>query len=149
MRAVLQRVTEASVAVENTICGRIGPGLLVLLGIAKDDTLDDVKWLVNKIVHLRIFEDVLGKMNLSVHELDLELLVISQFTLYGNCLRGRRPEFLQAANPEQAKPLYEQFITLMQKQSKKPVQEGSFGAKMAVELLNDGPVTIILDTKER
>jgi len=149
MRVVLQRVKEASVAVEKHVCGRIGPGLLVLLGIAKEDTLDDLKWLVNKIVHLRIFQDALGKMNLSVKDLDLEILVISQFTLYGNCLRGRRPEFLQAADPEQAKSLYKQFVVLIGQFINKPIQEGAFGEKMAVSLINDGPVTILLDTKER
>lgn len=149
MRAVIQRVQEASVVVEGHLCSRIGPGFLVLLGISKDDTMSEVLWLVQKIVHLRLFSDEKGSLQFSVQDLDLELLVVSQFTLYGNCLRGRRPDFLEAARPEHAEHLYEEFIQKASLHLKKPIQTGRFGEKMSVSLINDGPITIILDTKDR
>jgi D-tyrosyl-tRNA(Tyr) deacylase len=143
MRLVIQRVKEASVKVEGEIIGKIGPGLLVLLGIHKDDTSDLIAPLVDKIMVLRIFEDEAGKMNLSVQDIDGEILIVSQFTLYGNCKSGRRPDFFEAAPSAQAKPLYEQFIQEVEKRFKKP-QTGQFGAYMEVGLVNDGPVTLII-----
>ncbi|MBS0635841.1 MAG: D-tyrosyl-tRNA(Tyr) deacylase [Verrucomicrobia bacterium] len=145
MRAVIQRVAKAKVTVEDEIVGKIDAGLLVLLGIQHSDSDKETKWLVDKIVNLRIFADDDGKMNLSVKDLGLGLLVISQFTLYGNCLSGRRPDFIQAARPEHAMPLYEDFIKKMNAALGYSVQTGRFGAKMQVELINDGPVTFFLE----
>lgn len=147
MRAVLQRVTRASVRVEDSIVGEIGGGLLVLLGIAQDDTERDVKYLAEKIAGLRIFEDAEGKMNLSVVETDGALLVVSQFTLYGDVRRGRRPSWIEAAQPETAEPLYENFVTEARRYVAR-VATGSFRRMMQVELVNDGPVTILLDSRK-
>jgi D-tyrosyl-tRNA(Tyr) deacylase len=148
MRAVLQRVSHARVTVGDETTGQIGPGLLVLLGIHGSDTAEDVSWLADKIVGLRIFADDAGKMNRSVADVGGGVLVVSQFTLYGDCRKGRRPSFVGAAPPEKAIPLYEAFINAV-KALGVPVATGRFGAMMAVELLNDGPVTLILDTNDR
>ncbi len=145
MRAVVQRVSRASVAVDGKVVGAIGRGLLVLLGVRREDTAKDADYLVDKILGLRIFPDEDGKMNLSVRETGGGVLVISQFTLYGDCRRGKRPSFDLAAPPEQAKELYEYFVQAA-REAGKPIESGIFQAYMAVELVNDGPVTIILDS---
>lgn len=147
MRAVLQRVTRASVRVEDEVVGEIGGGLLVLLGIAQDDVERDVDYLVEKITQLRIFEDADGKMNLSVMEIGGALLVVSQFTLYGDARRGRRPSWIEAAQPLLAETLYESFVTKAGRHVKE-VATGSFRRMMQVELVNDGPVTILLDSRK-
>jgi D-tyrosyl-tRNA(Tyr) deacylase len=145
MRAVLQRVTRASVRVEGETVGEIGQGLVVLLGIAQTDTVQDVKYLVEKIVALRIFEDAQERMNLSLTDVEGALLVVSQFTLYGDARRGRRPSWSDAAPPEIAEPLYESFVAEARR-SVARVATGSFRRMMEVELVNDGPVTILLDS---
>jgi D-tyrosyl-tRNA(Tyr) deacylase len=147
MRAVLQRVTRASVKVEGEAVGEIGGGLLVLLGIAQDDTERDAGYLLGKILGLRIFDDDAGHMNLSVIETGGALLIVSQFTLYGDARRGRRPSWSDAAAPEIAEPLYELFVELARR-SAAPVSTGSFRKMMQVELINDGPVTILLDSRK-
>ena len=147
MRAVLQRVSRASVAVGDEVVGAIGRGLLVLLGVAPDDTEDDVRRLADKVVGLRIFADEADKMNRSVADVGGGVLVVSQFTLYGDCRKGRRPSCVGAAGPEIAVPLYEAFVNAIRAQGV-PVATGRFGAMMNVELVNDGPVTLILDTRE-
>lgn len=144
MRAVVQLVKQASVTVDGRITGSIKAGLLVLLGIHKDDTPGKTSWLVQKLIHLRIFSDEQGKMNRSVLDIGGEILVVSQFTLYGNCNSGRRPDFLEAARPEIAKPIYEKFTREIAAEMGK-VQTGEFGAYMEVSLINDGPVTLILE----
>jgi D-tyrosyl-tRNA(Tyr) deacylase len=146
MRAVIQRVSRASVTIDGEIVGSIGPGLLVLLGITHADTTEQARWLAEKIVNLRIFNDDDGKMNRSVADIDGSLLVVSQFTLYGDAQKGRRPSFIGAARPEYATALYEQFIVTLLEQGV-PVQTGRFGAMMQVELVNDGPVTLIVETE--
>ncbi len=145
MRAVVTRVTRASVSIDGQIHGQIGRGFLVLLGITHNDTEAQAKKLADKICSLRIFEDEEGKMNRGLESVDGALLVVSQFTLYGNCRRGRRPDFLEAARPETAIPLYETFLTLCREKGF-PVECGVFGADMKVDSLNDGPLTLILDT---
>lgn len=147
MKAVIQRVKKASVTVEGSVIGAIQEGLLVLLGISKEDTKEEVKKFVNKILGLRIFADENGKTNLSLQEINGELLVVSQFTLYADCKKGRRPSFVNAGDPEVANELYEFFITLAKEKVEK-VEHGSFGADMKVELLNDGPFTIVLDSRD-
>ena len=149
MRAVIQRVSEASVNIEKVVHNVIGNGLLVLLGIEEADNQEDINWLVNKITGLRIFNDAAGVMNLSVEEVDGELLVISQFTLHANTKKGNRPSYIKAANPEVAIPLYEEFVQLIYLKTGKQVKTGLFGADMKVALVNDGPVTIIIDTKNK
>ena len=144
MKALIQRVSSASVVVENEVVGKIGKGLLIFLGIRKDDTAKEADLLAEKIAHLRIFTDDAGKMNLSMKELQLEALVVSQFTLYAN-LSGRRPDFIQAAPPGQAEPLYQEFTCALQKKIHQPIATGRFGAKMDVQLVNDGPVTLLLE----
>jgi len=146
MRAVLQRVSRARVLVEGEVVGAIGPGLLVLLGVAPDDTPADVTWLADKVVGLRIFADAEGKMNRSVAEIGGSVLIVSQFTLYGDCRKGRRPSFIGAAPPEIAVPLYEAFVEAVRALGV-PTAIGRFGAMMEVELVNAGPVTLILDSK--
>ncbi len=146
MRAVLQRVTEARVTVDGNITGEIAAGLLVLLGVSKLDTEADAEFLVQKIVHLRIFEDENGKMNRSVLDAGGALLVVSQFTLYGDCRKGRRPSFDDAAGAEQARALYEHFIALACRAGIR-VETGIFQAHMAVSLVNDGPVTLIVESR--
>lgn len=149
MRVVLQRVTEASVAVEGKIIGEIGLGFMILLGIEQTDTQEDLHWLVKKIVAMRVFGDENGLMNKSIGEVDGRLLVISQFTLHASTKKGNRPSFISAARPEQAIPLYEQFIRELELETNKPVEHGIFGADMKVSLVNDGPVTIIMDSKQK
>ena len=146
MRAVLQRVSRARVLVEGEVVGAIGPGLLVLLGVAPDDTPADVTWLADKVVGLRIFADAEGKMNRSVAEIGGSVLIVSQFTLYGDCRKGRRPSFIGAAPPEIAVPLYEAFVEAVRALGV-PTAMGRFGAMMEVEVVNAGPVTLILDSK--
>ncbi|HEY0406914.1 MAG TPA: D-aminoacyl-tRNA deacylase [Pyrinomonadaceae bacterium] len=147
MRAVLQRVTRACVRVEDEVVGEIGGGLLVLLGIAQDDTERDVKYLAEKIAQLRIFDDAKGRMNLSLMETQGALLVVSQFTLYGDVRRGRRPSWIEAAQPAAAEPLYESFVNELRRHVAE-VATGSFRSMMQVELVNDGPVTILLDSRK-
>jgi D-tyrosyl-tRNA(Tyr) deacylase len=146
MRAVVQRVAEARVRIAGEVVGDIGRGLLVLLGVTQADTPDNARWLADKIVGLRIFADAEDKMNLSVADVQGGVLVVSQFTLYGDCAKGRRPSFVDAAPPEIAIPLYEKFIDGVKAQGI-PVATGRFGAMMRVELVNDGPVTLIIDSK--
>ena len=148
MRAVLQRVSRAAVVIDGETAGAIGWGLLVLLGVAPTDTPADAQWLAEKIAGLRIFNDEAGKMNLSVADVGGAVLVVSQFTLYGACRKGRRPSFIGAAPPEVAVPLYEVFINALRSLGL-PTATGRFGAMMQVELINEGPVTLILDTTER
>ncbi len=148
MKAVVQRVKIAHVTVNSQIVGQIEGGLLVFLGVEHADTSRQVSWLAEKIAHLRIFADDQDKMNLSVKELGRDVLVISQFTLYGNCHGGRRPDFIQAAAPEVAQGLYNEFAEAMARLIGRPVQTGCFGAKMQVHLVNDGPVTLIIDTEK-
>lgn len=147
MRAVIQRVTSSSVCVNGNIIGKIGIGFNVLIGISKDDTLEDLKYIKDKIINLRVFHDENDKMNLSLLDIQGEILVISQFTLYGDCRKGRRPNFMEAQGGEEAKKLYEEFIELL-KTSDLKVECGEFGADMKVEINNDGPVTILLDSKK-
>jgi D-tyrosyl-tRNA(Tyr) deacylase len=146
MRAVIQRVTRASVTIDGEIVGEIGKGLVVLLGIARDDTTQDADYLVPKIVALRIFDDAEGRMNVSVKDIDGGLLVVSQFTLYGDVRRGLRPSWSDAAPPEIAEPLYDYFVESSRKLLGR-VETGSFRKMMQVELVNDGPVTILLDSR--
>lgn len=147
MRLVIQRVKNAQVTVEDKIIGKINEGLLVLLGVKSTDSKQNVDYLVKKLVNLRIFSDEKGKMNLSLNDIDGELLIVSQFTLYANCNDGNRPSFVEAAKPEFAAPLYEYFIDECKKKVS-VVQTGKFQADMKIQLLNDGPVTIILNSKE-
>lgn len=149
MRAVVQRVKQSSVIVDDEIVAEIGKGLLVLLGISKDDGINDIKWLADKIVHLRIFEDELGKMNKSVLEIGGELLVVSQFTLYGDCRKGRRPSFSESANPEIAQLLYNDLLSYLKENYHINVKNGIFQAQMIVNIVNDGPVTLLLDSKKQ
>lgn len=144
MKIVAQRVKEASVEVEGRIVGRIGKGILVLLGIHKEDNADKISWFVNKLVNLRLFSDADDKMNLSVKDVNGGLLIVSQFTLYGNCNNGRRPDFFESANADKAKPLYEKFIMELKKEMAN-VETGEFGAYMNIHLINDGPVTFVLE----
>ena len=147
MRAVVTRVTRASVSIDGTVRGSIGPGFLILLGVTHDDTQAQAAKLADKICGLRIFEDENGKMNLGLDAVQGQLLIVSQFTLYGSCRHGRRPDFLAAARPETAIPLYESFIALCREKGFH-VETGEFGADMQVFSQNDGPVTILLDTEE-
>jgi D-tyrosyl-tRNA(Tyr) deacylase len=147
MRAVIQRVTAARVTVGGEVVGAIGPGLLVLLGVAPSDGPDEVRWLADKVVGLRVFRDDADKMNRGVADVGGGVLVVSQFTLYGDCRKGRRPSFIGAAPPEQAEQLYEAFVEAV-KALGVPTATGRFGAMMQVELTNDGPVTLILDTAD-
>jgi D-aminoacyl-tRNA deacylase len=148
MIAVIQRVAQSSVTVNHETIGKINCGILVLLGVARDDETADADYLANKIVHLRIFEDDHGKMNRSLMEINGEMLVVSQFTLLGDCRKGRRPSFIAAADPGKANRLYEYFVEAVRRQNVK-VQTGRFQAMMAVSLVNDGPVTLILESPPR
>ena len=149
MLAVLQRVSEASVTIEGAVKGKIGKGLLILLGITHNDTTEDIDWLAKKLVNMRIFGDAEGKMNLALSDVGGNILLISQFTLHASTKKGNRPSFIEAARPETAVPLYEATIKALEKELGKPIQTGEFGADMKVSLLNDGPVTIIIDSKNR
>ena len=149
MRAVIQRVQHASVTIESQVHGHIGKGLLIFLGICEEDHMEDVEWLVKKIVGLRIFDDEAGVMNRSVMEEDGEALVVSQFTLYASYKKGNRPSWFRAARHEISIPLYEAFCRRLSEAMGKPVGTGEFGADMKVELLNDGPVTICMDTHNK
>lgn len=149
MRAVIQRVTRASVTIERKVHGQIDNGLLVLIGIEDADTQGDIEWLSNKIVNLRIFNDEKGVMNTSVKDLKGNILLISQFTLHGSTKKGNRPSYIRASKPEVAIPIYEKMIRQLSNDLGKLIQTGIFGADMKVELLNDGPVTIVIDTKIR
>ena len=147
MRAVIQRVSEAAVTIDGQLKSEIKSGLLILLGIEENDTDYDIDWLANKIIQLRIFSDADGKMNLSVQDINGDILVISQFTLFASTKKGNRPSFLRAAKPEIAIPLYEQFLSVMKTNFGKEIYSGEFGTDMKVELINDGPVTITIDSK--
>lgn len=149
MRLVIQRVIEASVEIEKKIYSQIGHGLLVLIGIVNEDTQDDINWLVNKMVNLRIFNDDNGVMNKSLLDIDGNLLIVSQFTLHASTKKGNRPSYIQAAKPDVAIPLYHSFLKASELQLNKVVKTGEFGADMKVQLVNDGPVTIIIDSKNR
>jgi D-aminoacyl-tRNA deacylase len=149
MRAVIQRVSRASVTIDDNVRSSIGAGLLVLAGIEESDNEKDVEWLCHKIVQLRIFDDANGVMNLSVPEIGGNILVVSQFTLHAKTRKGNRPSYIRAARPEVAIPLYNKFTDLLSDLMGKPVGTGEFGAMMQVELVNDGPVTIIIDTREK
>jgi D-tyrosyl-tRNA(Tyr) deacylase len=147
MRAVIQRVKSAEVYVAGQLSGKIGNGLLVFVGVAKGDGENDVSFMVSKLPELRIFEDASGKFNLSLKEMGGEILIVSQFTLYGDCRKGRRPSFTEAEEPAAAKNLYNRLISKLREQEI-PVQTGEFQAKMEVHLINDGPVTLLLDSKK-
>lgn len=147
MRAVVQKVSSSKVTVDGEVVGQINQGLMVLLGVTHDDTSKDVEYMVDKVTNLRIFEDEEGKMNLSLKDVGGEILAVSQFTLYGDARRGRRPSFSDAARPEVANPLYEEFIEKVKNQGIK-VGTGKFGAHMMVDLTNDGPVTILLESRK-
>ena len=149
MRAVIQRVSSASVSIGGVVHSEIGKGLLILLGIEETDTDQDIEWLAGKITRLRIFDDEAGVMNLSVKDIDAEAIVVSQFTLHASTKKGNRPSYIKAARPETAIPLYEQFVKQLETELGKSVGTGKFGAMMNVELVNDGPVTIIIDTKNK
>ena len=149
MRTVLQRVSEATVSIGGKVHGAIGPGILCLLGISPDDTTDDIEWMVKKITQLRIFDDANGVMNLSVLDTGGEVLVVSQFTLFASTKKGNRPSYIKAADPDIAIPLYESFVKSLSTALQRPVPTGEFGADMQVSLLNDGPVTIIIDSKNK
>jgi len=147
MRAVVQKVSSSKVTVDEEVVGKINQGLMVLLGVTHDDTSKDVDYMVDKITNLRIFEDAQGKMNLSLKDVNGEVLAVSQFTLYGDARRGRRPSFSDAARPEVANPLYEEFVQKVKNQGIN-VGTGKFGAHMMVDLTNDGPVTILLESRK-
>jgi D-tyrosyl-tRNA(Tyr) deacylase len=149
MRIILQRVSEASVTVDEKIVGEIGPGLLLFVGIEDEDTDEDLEWLASKIAKMRIFSDEEGKMNHSVKDVDGDILAVSQFTLHASVKKGNRPSFMGAARPEYAIPMYEKFIKILEITSGRTVETGEFGADMKVRLLNDGPVTIFIDSKNR
>ena len=149
MRTIIQRVTKASVRIDNQVTGEIGPGLMVLVGIEEADGAEDIDWLCNKLVQLRIFDDETGVMNKSVKETGGEILVVSQFTLHAKTKKGNRPSYIKAANPEIAVPLYNKFIATLFQLLGKEIKTGIFGAMMQVELINDGPVTIFIDTKNK
>ena len=149
MRAVIQRVTKASVTIEGKINGQIGNGLLVFVGIEDADTNEDIEWLSSKVVNLRIFNDENGVMNISLKDVSGDILLISQFTLHALTKKGNRPSYIKASKPEVAIPLYEKMITQLENDLGKTIQTGIFGADMKVELLNDGPVTIVIDTKNK
>lgn len=147
MKAVVQRVSNASVTIDNNKVASIGSGLLILLGIVDEDTQEDIQWLTRKIANLRIFEDDNGVMNRSLIDIEGDAIVVSQFTLHASTKKGNRPSYIKAAKPEVAIPLYKSFIMQLEQELSKTIQTGQFGADMQVELTNDGPVTIIIDSK--
>lgn len=147
MRILVQRVTKASVTIDNNIKSKIGKGILIFVGIEEADNKEDIEWLTNKIVNLRIFDDESGVMNKSAIETNAEILVVSQFTLHASTKKGNRPSYIKAAKPDISIPLYEEFCNVLSAKIEKPVQTGEFGADMKVELVNDGPVTIWIDSK--
>lgn len=149
MKVVIQRVSKASVSINQQVKSNIGIGLMVLLGIEEADSVEDIDWLCGKIARLRIFDDENGVMNLSVKDINGDVIVVSQFTLHANTKKGNRPSFIKAAKPEIAIPLYEQFVDQLEKDLGKKIQTGEFGAMMQVKLINDGPVTIIIDSKNK
>ncbi len=149
MRVVIQRVSEASVTIEGKIKSSIGLGLLILLGIEETDSQEDSEWLSAKIINLRIFNDAEGVMNVSAKDAGVDIILVSQFTLHASTKKGNRPSYIKAARPEQAIPLYEEMIAQLEKDLGKNIQTGEFGADMKVSLLNDGPVTIMMDSKNK
>jgi D-tyrosyl-tRNA(Tyr) deacylase len=149
MRAVIQRVLEASVTIDDCVVSRIGPGLLIFLGIEEIDNATDVEWLSGKIARMRIFGDPEGKMNLSVAETGGEVMVVSQFTLHASTKKGNRPSFIRAAPPAHSEPLYEAFCAAMERETGRPTARGVFGGDMKIALVNDGPVTIVIDSRAR
>ncbi|MGY8932223.1 MAG: D-aminoacyl-tRNA deacylase [Flavobacteriales bacterium] len=149
MKVVIQRVSQASVTINSKLICSINTGLLILLGIEQEDDVGDVSWLTKKISNLRIFSDLNGKMNLSIKEQDAQIIVVSQFTLHAKTKKGNRPSYINAANPQHAILLYENFLDSLSSDSEKNIFSGEFGADMKVSLINDGPVTIIIDTKDK
>lgn len=149
MKVVIQRVTKASVTIDSKVVASIEKGLLVLLGIVSEDKIEDQDWLINKIVNLRIFNDENGLMNTSVKDVDGSILVVSQFTLHASTKKGNRPSYIDAAKPDIAVPIYNSFVSKLEESLGKSIQTGEFGADMKIELINDGPVTIIIDSKHR
>lgn len=149
MRVVIQRVLNAGVVIEQQTHANIGKGLMILLGVEENDSIEDITWLTQKIAQLRIFEDANGLMNISVQDIDGEILVVSPFTLFASTKKGNRPSFIRSAKPDIAIPLYEQFVASLAQLINKPVVTGVFGADMQVQLINDGPVTIIIDSKAK
>lgn len=147
MRILVQRVTKASVTIDNNIKSEIGKGILIFVGIEEADNNEDIEWLANKVVNLRIFDDENGVMNKSAADVNAEILVVSQFTLHASTKKGNRPSYIKAAKPDVSIPLYEEFCNALDAKTEKPVQTGEFGADMKVELINDGPVTIWIDSK--
>ena len=149
MRVVVQRVSQSSVIIESDIVSSISKGLLILLGVENNDTLDDVNWLIRKIINLRIFNDIDGKMNNSIVDIKGDIIVVSQFTLHAKTKKGNRPSYVNAAPPKIAIPLYENFVQILKNESKINILTGKFGSDMKVSLINDGPVTIIIDSKNK
>ena len=149
MRVVIQRVKKAAVSIDEKVYSCIQNGLMILVGIEEADTLEDAEWLCSKISNLRIFSDEQGVMNKSIKDINAEILLVSQFTLHASTKKGNRPSYIKAARPEKAIPLYEQLIALLEKELNKTIATGKFGADMQVELINDGPVTILMDTKNK
>jgi len=149
MRLIIQRVSSAKVEIDNALFSSIDKGFLIFIGIEEDDNMEDVSWLATKVINMRLFADNDGKMNLDIQQLNGELLVVSQFTLHASTKKGNRPSFIKAARPEKAIPLYEAFIKELLKLSGKEIKTGRFGADMQVSLINDGPVTIFMDSKSR
>ena len=149
MRVVIQRVSEASVTIDQQVHGQIGVGLMVLVGIEDADTIEDIQWLSNKIINLRIFNDANGVMNCSVKDVNGDLLLVSQFTLHASTKKGNRPSYIKASKPDNAIPLYEHLKKTIAQELGKPIQTGVFGADMKVALINDGPVTILIDSKNK
>jgi D-tyrosyl-tRNA(Tyr) deacylase len=149
MRAIIQRVKSASVTIERQIVGKIAIGVLILLGIEDSDTIEDIQWLCAKVARLRIFDDDDGVMNNSIMNIDGKILVVSQFTLFASTKKGNRPSYIRASKPEFAIPMYEQFVTVLESETGKKVETGQFGAMMDVELINDGPVTIVIKKKNK
>ncbi len=149
MRAVIQRVSKASVQVDGQVVGAIGKGVLLFLGVGQEDGPDDIDWLIGRVTRLRIWEDADDRMNQSLLDVEGEVLVISQFTLFGNLKKGNRPSFNRAALPEAAVPLYEQFVAKLSEVLQKPVPTGRFGKHMDIEAQNDGPITLVVDTKQK